>query len=211
MAERRPGEVFNPIARRYDLLNSILSLGRDQAWRRAVVKHLPEGSLLDLGAGTGAANPIFGSRRVTALDPSAAMLSRNGVPSRVVGVGEVLPFADGSFDAVFSAYVFRNLDSVAGTLTEIARILRPGGKAGIVDLGRPKGRLTRRIHRAGTAVVLPAVGLLSGSPGAYRYLHHTLDKLPPPEELYSTGPLEPERIWRMGMMGFVYGAVLTKR
>ncbi len=210
MAERRPGEVFNPIARRYDFLNSVLSLGRDQAWRRAVVRHLPEGSLLDLGAGTGAANPIFGTRRVTALDPSAAMLSHNALESRVVGVGEQLPFSDGSFDAVFSAYVFRNLDSVAVTLGEISRILRPGGKAGIVDLGRPRGRIKRRIHRAGTAVVLPAVGLLSGSPGAYRYLHRTLDMLPPPEEMYASGPLAPERIWRMGMMGFVYGAVLVR-
>ena len=203
--------VFAPIARRYDRINTILSLGQDQKWRRSAAERLPQGRLLDLGAGTGAANPLFGRRQVVALDPSLEMLGLNVSRFLVGGVGESLPFADGSFDAVFSAYVFRNLDSVELALAEISRVLRPGGRAGIVDLGRPRRGWQRHLHRLGTAIVLPTVGLLGGAPRAYAYLHRTLDKLPPPEEMFASGPLVLEDLWRMGPMGFVHGATLVKR
>ncbi len=203
------GAVFSDIAGRYDRINRLLSLGRDRAWRERVLERLPPGRLLDLGAGTGAANRSLGDRRVVALDPAREMLALNGAPSRVVGVGERLPFRDGSFDAVFSAYVFRNLASVPGTLREIARVLRPGGKAGVVGLGRPRGAVARRFHRLGTATVLPLVGLLAGAREEYTYLHRSLDSLPPAEELLAGGPLRLEAVWRMGLFGFVYGAVLV--
>lgn len=204
------GAVFTDIAGKYDLINRILSMGRDQAWRKTAVDQLPEGRLLDLGGGTGAANPIFGERVVVALDPSTEMLTHNDAGARVVAVGERLPFGDGTFDAVFSAYVFRNLDSVTTTLDEIARVLRPGGKAGIVDLGRPPHAVAARVHRLGTRIVLPTVGRFAGAADEYRYLHESLDKLPPPEEMFASGPLTLESTWRMGPLGFVYGAILTK-
>lgn len=203
-------EVFSRIARRYDRLNRILSLGRDDDWRRRAIAHLPPGRVLDLGAGTGAANPDFGDREIVALDPAPQMLALNPVLRRVVGKGERLPFADGWFDGVFSAYVVRNLDSIPDTLAEIARVLRPGGVAAIVDLGRPESAWKRRLHRMGTAVVLPLAGAAVGAVGEYRYLHRSLDKLPPPEVLYAGGPLRLVEAWRMGPMGFVYGAVLEK-
>lgn len=203
-------EVFSRIARRYDRLNRILSLGRDDDWRRTAIAHLPPGRVLDLGAGTGAANPDFGDREVVALDPAPGMLALNQAPLRVVGKGERLPFPDGSFDGVFSAYVVRNLDSLPETLAEVARVLRPGGVAAIVDLGRPERAWKRRLHRAGTAVVLPLAGLAVGALREYRYLHRSLDRLPPPQVLYAGGPLPVERVWRMGPLGFVYGVVLRK-
>lgn len=203
------GDVFADIAGKYDRINTILSMGRDGAWRRSAIAKLPSGRVLDLGGGTGAANPDFGDRHVVVVDPSHQMLARNKGADRVVGVGEALPFADGSFDAVFSAYVFRNLDSVDLTLAEMARVLRPGGKAGIVDLGRPRRPLAARLHRAAGAVVLPLVGRLAGAPEEYRYLHHSLDELPPPEEMFARGPLRLAETWRMGPLGFVYGAILT--
>jgi demethylmenaquinone methyltransferase/2-methoxy-6-polyprenyl-1,4-benzoquinol methylase len=203
--------VFARIARRYDLVNRVLSLGREQAWRRAVAEHLPDGLILDLGAGTGAATELFGDRLV-ALDPQPEMLSLCRSPARVVGVGEALPFADASFDGVFSAFVFRNLESVEATLEEIRRVLRPGGRAGIVDLTRPAGPVAARLHRWGTAVVLPLAGLVvgGGAVGEYRYLHRSLDELPPPERMFESAPLRVVGLWRMGWMGFVYGAVLEK-
>ena len=204
------GEVFSRIARRYDRVNRILSLGRDDDWRRSAIGYLPAGSVVDLGAGTGAANSDLGDRQIIAVDPAPQMLSLNHAAMRIVGKGEALPLADNSVDGVFSAYVFRNLDSIANTLDEIARVLRPGGVAAIVDLGRPESRWKRVLHRMGSAVVLPIVGLFVGGFSEYRYLHHSLDSLPPPQEIYAGAPLRVERIWRMGPFGFVYGVVLRK-
>jgi demethylmenaquinone methyltransferase/2-methoxy-6-polyprenyl-1,4-benzoquinol methylase len=211
VSSRAPGQVvFSRIARRYDTLNRILSLGREQAWRRTGVDRLPPGLLLDLGAGTGAAVPAFGDRQVVALDPVPEMLAVNPLTWRVVAVGEALPFADNSFDGVFSAYVFRNLTSVSDTLREIHRVLRPGGKAAVIGLGRPQRTWAASLHRFGTALVLPLAGTAIGARAEYTYLHRSLDKLPPPEELFAGGPLHVEAIWRMGPLGFVYGALLAK-
>jgi demethylmenaquinone methyltransferase/2-methoxy-6-polyprenyl-1,4-benzoquinol methylase len=203
--------IFARISRRYDRINSVLSLGQEDKWRREAISHLPPGRVLDLGSGTGAASGALGERRVVGLDPVVEMLQLSPIEWRVAGVGERLPFRDRSFDSVFSAYVFRNLSSVQETLGEIERVLRPGGKAAIVDLTRPRRPLTRWAHRAGTAVVLPLVGgVMAGAPREYWYLHHSLDSLPPPEELYAGGPMRLERVWRMGLNGFVYGVVLAK-
>jgi demethylmenaquinone methyltransferase/2-methoxy-6-polyprenyl-1,4-benzoquinol methylase len=204
------GVVFRDIADRYDRLNSVLSLGQDQKWRDTVISRLPEGRLLDLGAGTGAANDGFGKRDVVALDPAPEMLVLNDAGKRVVAVGEALPFDDASFDAVFSAYVFRNLDSVEATMIEVARVLKPGGMAGIVDLGRPTGALAAKVHKAGTAVVLPVAGMTVGAREEYTYLHHTLDKHPPPEKLLADTPLSLVDTWRLGPMGFVWAALLKR-
>jgi demethylmenaquinone methyltransferase/2-methoxy-6-polyprenyl-1,4-benzoquinol methylase len=203
-------EIFSRIARRYDRLNRVLSLGRDDDWRRSAIAHLPRGRILDLGAGTGAANPDLGDREIVAIDPAPEMLSLNSATLRVVGKGERLPFPNESFDGVFSAYVFRNLESVGDTLDEIARVLRPGGVAAIVDLGRPESRAKRALHRMGTAVVLPVAGATIGAVGEYWYLHRSLGSLPQPQALYEKAPLTLERMWRMGPLGFVYGVVLRK-
>ena len=203
-------EIFTRIARRYDTINRVMSLGRDRSWRRKAIAYLPPGRVLDLGGGTGAANPDLGDREIVALDPAPEMLGLNPAGDRVVAYGEQLPFEDGSFDGVFSAYVFRNLTSVQGTLEEIHRVLRPGGAAAIVDLTRPKGRVARVINRAGTAVVVPTVGMLVRARREYAYLHKSLDSLPPPEEMFVGGPLQVESLWRMGLAGFVYGVALRK-
>lgn len=203
--------IFARIARRYDRINTVLSLGREKAWRRAAASHLANGTVLDLGSGTGAALDVFEDSSVVALDPVVEMLRLNPMSRRVAGVGEKLPFTESSFDRVFSAFVFRNLTSVPATLGEIHRILRPGGRAVVLDLARPRSGIARAAHRAGTAVVLPIVGgLMAGAPGEYRYLHRSLDALPPPEDLFVGGPLRVERVERMGINGFVYVAVLAK-
>lgn len=201
--------IFAKIASRYDRINRILSLGQERKWRTRGVSMLEPGVVLDLGCGTG--DTDFAGRKVVGLDPVMEMLSLSPVVSRVAGVGETLPFADESFDGVFSGYVFRNLTSVSGTLDEVSRVLRPGGVLVIIDLSRPTNPLLRLIHRIGSAITLPLVGLLfGGAPREYWYLHKSLDSLPPPEELLSDQGLQLEEVWRVGLFGFVYGARLRK-
>lgn len=201
---------FAAIARSYDRINRILSLGQEQAWRRRGIAWLPAGRILDLGSGTGAANSALVNREIVALDPSFPMLALNAAPGRVAGLGERLPFTEGSFDGVFSAYVFRNLDSVPATLSEIHRVLRQAGVAVVIDLARPQRPLMQKLHRSVSRVLVPAVGATIGARAEYEYLHHSLDKFPDPKALYANGPLRLEHYWRMGPLGFVYGVVLSK-
>ncbi len=201
--------IFAKIAARYDLINRIMSLGQERKWRRRGVEMLSPGRVLDLGSGTGATD--FGKRQVIGLDPVVEMLALSLVRDRGVAVGERIPLADDSVDGVFSGFVFRNLTSVPETLREINRVLRPGNVAVVVDLTRPKNPILRLIHRAGTALVLPLVGLLfARAPGEYWYLHRSLDSLPPPETLFAGQGMEVEEVWRMGLLGFVYGVRLRK-
>jgi demethylmenaquinone methyltransferase/2-methoxy-6-polyprenyl-1,4-benzoquinol methylase len=201
--------IFARIAARYDRINSVLSLGQEKRWRRRGIAGLGSGTVLDLGCGTGTTD--FGDREVVGLDPVFEMLELSRVRERVAGVGERLPFADSSFDGVFSGFVFRNLTSVSATIGEIERVLRPGGAAVIVDLARPRNLFLRLMHRVGTAVVLPLAGLvLAWAPREYWYLHRSLDSLPPPEEMYRETGMRSEELWRMGLFGFVYGIRLRK-
>lgn len=201
--------IFARIAARYDLINRIMSLGQEKKWRARGVDMLSTGSVLDLGSGTGDTN--FGDRLVFGLDPVIEMISLSPLGRRIVAVGEKIPLADSSVDSVFSGFVFRNLTSVPATLIEIERVLKPGGTAVVVDLTRPRSRLLRLLHRAGTALILPLVGLMFAlAPGEYWYLHKSLDSLPPPEVLFDGNSLEVEAVWRMGVFGFVYGARLRK-
>ena len=202
--------IFSRIAARYDLINRILSLGQEKRWRARGIDMLGAGTVLDLGCGTGATD--FNGRVAVGLDPVIEMLALSPVRDRVVGVGESLPFREGSLDGVFSGFVFRNLSSIDDTLAEIDRVLKPGATAVVVDLTRPRNGVLRILHRIGTAVLLPLVGLLfAGAPREYWYLHRSLDSLPPPETLFrGHAALTPEHIWRMGLFGFVYGVRLRK-
>ncbi len=202
--------IFARIAARYDRINRILSLGQERKWRRRGVRMLGPGAVLDLGCGTG--DTDFEGRRVVGLDPVMEMLALSRSPERVAGVGERLPFADAAFDGVFSGFVFRNLTSIDETLSEVGRVLRPGSSAVVVDLTRPRNPVLRVLHRLGSALLLPLIGLLfAGAPREYWYLHRSLDSLPPPEELYADRKgLVVEEVWRMGVFGFVYGVRLRR-
>ena len=201
--------IFAKIAKRYDRINRILSMGQERKWRAKGIRMLDEGSVLDLGCGTG--DTDFEGRTPVGLDPVIEMLALSQVDAKTVGVGEQLPFEDEAFDGVFSGYVLRNLRSVDETLAEVDRVLKPGSSVVVIDLGRPINSNLAVLHRLGTAIVLPLVGLLfAGAPREYWYLHKTLDSLPPPEQMLQGHALVLEEVWRTGLFGFVYGARLRK-
>jgi demethylmenaquinone methyltransferase/2-methoxy-6-polyprenyl-1,4-benzoquinol methylase len=191
--ERAVAEMFDGLAGRYGLLNLILSLGLDRAWRRATARAAaarPGDLVLDLGCGTGDLAAAMARRgvRVVGVDASAGMLAaartRNvrGV-ALVRGSGFRLPFRDASFGAVASAFVLRNLDDLPGAFRELARVTRPGGRLALVDITEPPSRALRIGFDAYFRVAAPALGAVSGRPDEYRYLVRSVAHLPPVTDL----------------------------
>jgi demethylmenaquinone methyltransferase / 2-methoxy-6-polyprenyl-1,4-benzoquinol methylase len=199
----RPGSgaMFDRIARRYDLLNRVLSLGLDQRWRRLTVDALelqPGQRVLDLATGTGDVALAMLRRcpdlSVYGLDPSTAMLERArekqeraGIAAEhlELGVGEAeqLPFPDGSFDAVAIAFGLRNVPDRERGLREMARVTRPGGRIAILELGEPRGPVLGRLARLHIHVVVPWLGALLSGAREYRYLERSIAAFPPPEQV----------------------------
>ena len=194
--------MFTAVAPRYDLLNHLLSCNIDRMWwwraARAFrhILHRPEARVLDLCCGTGdmtlaLARRAGDSRKAPILgtDFSHAMLQRaeKKTVDRNIYLVEAdalkLPFPDGQFDLVVSAFGFRNLTNYDAGLVEMLRVLRPGGEIGILDFSEPRGVLGK-IYRVYFRRVLPAIGtMISGVRGAYTYLPASVERFPSPEEL----------------------------
>jgi demethylmenaquinone methyltransferase/2-methoxy-6-polyprenyl-1,4-benzoquinol methylase len=200
-------QMFTSIAPRYDLLNHVLSLNIDRLWwwrtarRFDAILRRPAARVLDLCCGTG--DMTFALRRrarsdatIFGADFSHAMLQRaaaKGNGTKTTGHAPFLrwieadalrlPFPEGHFDLVTSAFGFRNLADYDAGLREIARVLRPGGQCGILDFGEPRG-LIGQMYRVYFKKVLPAIGtLISGVRGPYAYLPASVERFPAPQEM----------------------------
>jgi len=201
---------FSNIYKFYDLINSVLTLGFDKSWRSKASSHVTGTRVLDLGSGTGAAFQQLQNFDVTAVDPDEKMLELNEFSNKVIGGAENLPFPDNSFDSIYCAFVWRNINEPKKGMDEIYRVLRPGGKFILLDMTRPKNKFLKAIHRIGTFKVTLLIGLLTFNLKEYRFLHNSLDKYPQPEEYFQTHPFENCIIERMGLFDFVYEAVFEK-
>ena len=193
----RVWQMFDRIAHRYDLLNRLLSFGRDVAWRRRMALQLPAREslhLLDLATGT-ADVPLFlnaESGRVAyavGIDMSWGMLVHGrekvikaGVEKKLAlvrGDATLLPVGSGRFDVVTIAFGIRNVLDVDAALREMRRVLRPGGRALVLEFSLPASRLVRWPYLFYFRHVLPrAGGLISGDAHAYRYLNKTVETFP---------------------------------
>lgn len=182
-------ELFTLIARRYDRLNNVLSLGLHRRWKRrvAALAGTPTRTL-DLCCGTG--------------DIAMRLAHRGGLPGTVVGVDFTvemlrvaatrqpggkwvqadalrLPFADESFDVVTVGYGLRNLADLSAGLREIRRVLRPGGRLVSLDFGKPAAALWRRLYFAHLRFWVPVLGrVLAGNRAAYAYILPSLEDYP---------------------------------
>ena len=201
---------FSNIYKFYDLINSVITLGFDKSWRSKASSHITGTRVLDLGSGTGAAFQQLQNFDVTAVDPDENMLQLNEFSNKVIGGAENLPFPDNSFDSIYCAFVWRNINEPKKSMDEVYRVLRPGGKFILLDMTRPKNKFLKAIHKIGTFKVTLLVGLLTFNLKEYRFLHNSLDKYPQPEEYFQTHPFENCIIERMGLFDFVYEAVFEK-
>jgi demethylmenaquinone methyltransferase/2-methoxy-6-polyprenyl-1,4-benzoquinol methylase len=180
--------MFTSIAHRYDFLNHALSLNIDRRWRRELVRAcaVKRGErVLDVATGTADVAIEFARRTgaawIAGLDPSPGMLdvarqklarqtSARDRIQLIEGDALALPFPGASFDVVTIAFGLRNLPDYARGATEMARVLRPGGRLVVLEFLPPSG-VTRLVFRSYIATVLPVIGrAISGSPEAYRYL-----------------------------------------
>ena len=194
--------MFDAIAPRYDMLNRLMSFGMDRGWRRHAVARALEGrpsAILDAGAGTfDLGLEIWRSSvhppRVIALDFAGEMLAHGMARVRRAGAGVCavqgdalrLPLASGSVDAVVSAFLLRNLDSLPRAWDSFARVLRPGGVLVILEMTPVRTPLFRQLFRLYFHRWVPWIGRrLSGHAVAYDWLPQSVDDFPSAEELAS--------------------------
>ncbi len=182
--------MFDRIAPVYDLMNRVMTVGLDQRWRRLAVREVvwPGDRVLDACCGTGdlAVEAERRGGRVVGLDFSPRMLERaqhkSGTIEWVQGDALALPFADEEFDAATVGFGVRNLADLEGGLRELARVLRPGGKAAVLEITRPRGIL-RPFFRLWFDVLVPFAGRVLPGGKAYTYLPASVRRFPGPEDL----------------------------
>lgn len=191
--------MFDRVARRYDILNDVLSLGQHHRWRQAAAREARvQGSIvLDLAAGTGdlaIACRRCGASRVVGVDFSSVMLegARKKLSTlrltRAIDLVQAdalaLPFADATFDVVASAFLLRNLPDLEGGLAEMRRVLRRGGRVVALDIAHPPPGILGMAVRWYFHTIVPGLGgVLTGEWDAYRYLPRSIEPLPAADRL----------------------------
>jgi demethylmenaquinone methyltransferase/2-methoxy-6-polyprenyl-1,4-benzoquinol methylase len=194
-------EMFAGIAGRYDLLNHVLSLNIDKSWRRKVAARLrpvldnAEAIVLDVACGTGDLALELkrdAKARVIGTDFCRPMLGIASEKTKVAGLtlpyveadAMQMAFPDNSFDAATIAFGLRNLPNFQNGLRELLRVLKPGGTLVILECSHPPMPGFRQLYYFYFGTVLPRIGgLVSGSPGAYRYLPDSVSNFPHQNDL----------------------------
>jgi demethylmenaquinone methyltransferase/2-methoxy-6-polyprenyl-1,4-benzoquinol methylase len=181
--------MFDTIAPRYDLLNRLIAFRLDLSWRRRAVAALglPAGSLVaDLACGTGdlCRELARTGARPVGFDFSAGMLAAARTTAPLVQADVLrLPLRAGALDGAVSGFALRNLVDLERFAAELARVVRPGGRIALLEVGQPRGRLISAGHAVWFGRVVPVLGALLSDPAAYRYLPESVAYLPPDAEL----------------------------
>jgi demethylmenaquinone methyltransferase/2-methoxy-6-polyprenyl-1,4-benzoquinol methylase len=181
--------MFDSIAPRYDLVNLLMTFGLDAPWRRRTIGLLqlsPSSLVLDVGCGTGDLARSLRQRGAKAIgvDLSFGMLAaaRAGGAPLVQADAVALPFKDTAVDGVVSGFAVRNFADLPGVFRELGRVLRPGGRLALLEVGEPENRLVRLGYRIWFSRVVPRLGALLSDGAAYRYLPRSVAYLPSFEE-----------------------------
>ncbi len=182
-------QMFDAIAPRYDLVNRIMTFRLDVRWRKKAVRLLalpPRSTVIDLASGTG--DLCIDLHKAGALpisfDLSYGMLAadRSGSP-RVQADILRLPLPDHSVDGATCGFALRNLRELPAFFAELARVVRPGGRIALLDVGIPHNRVVRFGNNIYFGKVVPKIGAMLSDGAAYRYLPKSVAYLPPPAEM----------------------------
>jgi len=191
--------MFDRIAFRYDFLNRFLSAGIDVSWRKKAIRELKELqplNLLDVATGTGdfaiASYKILNPVKITGIDISEGMLDlgrkkieKLGLQDKIQllkGDSEAILFADNSFDAITVAFGVRNFENLEKGLSEIYRVLKPGGKLIVLEFSKPSLPVIKSLYMFYMKFVTPKVGkLISKNNEAYKYLNDSVQQFPEKE------------------------------
>ena len=181
--------MFNRIAPRYELVNTVMTLGLDSWWRRRTVRELalsPNARVLDLGCGTGdlCRELSRGGYRPIGIDTAAAMLTRahTSAPLFRADVLE-LPLRDSSVDGAVSGFALRNVVDIAALFRETARVVRRGGRVAFLEVAVPRSVLLQGAHALYFRRIVPLIGAALSDGAAYRYLPASTAYLPEPAVL----------------------------
>jgi demethylmenaquinone methyltransferase / 2-methoxy-6-polyprenyl-1,4-benzoquinol methylase len=200
--DKAPSDVasmFNGVARRYDVANEVLALGQTRVWRRALVNAVapePGEIILDLAAGTGASSEPMTERgaHVVPCDFSPGMLlvGHDRRPALPFTAGDALhlPFADESFDAATISFGLRNVQDAPRALTELHRVVRPGGRLVVCEFSHPTWPMWRKLYSQYLMGAIPSVARhVASNPDAYVYLAESIAAWPDQAHLagYLTG------------------------
>lgn len=182
-------EMFDAIAPRYDLVNRIMTFRLDVRWRRRAVRMLglPGGStVIDLAAGTGdlCIDLQRAGHHPIAFDLSYGMLANDRSASPRVQADILrLPLPDASVDGATCGFALRNLRELPAFFAELARVVRPGGRIALLDVGVPHNPLVRWGNNIYFGRIVPRIGALLSDGAAYRYLPKSVAYLPPRAEM----------------------------
>jgi demethylmenaquinone methyltransferase/2-methoxy-6-polyprenyl-1,4-benzoquinol methylase len=180
--------MFDDVAKHYDRTNAFLSVGNDRLWRMHVVRAVaPEAGerILDIAAGTGTSSAALArtGARVVAVDFSSGMIAegrkRHSNIEFIEADAEKLPFGDNEFDAVTISFGLRNVNNPKTALSEMYRVLKPGGRLVICEFSKPPRALLRMGYWAYLKYVMPTVAsTASSNPAAYKYLMESIKDWP---------------------------------
>lgn len=181
---REVAGMFDEVAKRYDITNTVLSLGQVYVWRAAVREALnikPGMKVLDIAAGTGTSSEVYAKAGadVVALDFSIGMVQvgkkRQPGMDFVAGDATALPFADNTFDAVTISYGLRNVNDPDLALREMLRVVRPGGTLVVNEFSTPTWAPFRSLYYFYLGTIMPALSsLVSSDSEAYDYLTESI-------------------------------------
>ena len=181
--------MFDVIAPRYDLVNRVMTFRMDVGWRRRTISALglpPGSTVVDLACGTGdlAAELAARGLRPIGADLSFGMLANAPRPfPRLQADGARLPLPDASIDGLTCGFALRNFTDLHATFTEMARVLRPGGRIALLEVATPPNPVLRFGHGIYFGQVVPRIGAALSDGDAYRYLPRSVAYLPEPDEM----------------------------